>query len=346
MFDVPLTAGLAAPPRQGVAARVVRGFGRLRGALHSAVTAGLRRRQPVPATGAAPGADNPPARRRTRAPRRHRSILPALTPRPARPGWLTRLFGRRRPAVIREDDHKLPDLAFTQEAFPGLSPEALAFFNTPLEECDPEMLRIVLAALTEVIATAMTPRDGVQDTQDTLCALSDRFAALLAAVPPEPPATEPKSVAPADVSPDTLTDATVFADATTIAAMHPHPAASNITSSAISYGQVLPQPGGTAGAQLAAPMVTAHDQRHAAPVVPPSSAYSETKTHLPGARATGVIAMTPRRSRRQSFSDAPSFAGRRLMLLYRDITFVYHNMVLFLLPPPRLLCYAACTGPP
>ena len=167
MFTAPPTAALTSQPRKGFGARVAGGISRLGAALRSVVAGGPRRPQSGPESRPAPDADSPhadsppaasppaaspPAARPARAPRR---------PSRARKGRLARLFGRRRAmAAVPEQYRESADFDFSREAFPELSPEARAFFNTPLEECDPAMLSVVVEALAELIAGAMAAARG------------------------------------------------------------------------------------------------------------------------------------------------------------------------------------------
>ena len=104
-------------------------------------------------------------------------------------------------AAVPEQSRELPDFEFTCEAFPELSPEARAFFNTPLEECDPAMLGVVLEALAELIAGSMTPREGMRDMRDVFLALSSRMEAVSGEAGYAPPAAQPEvAAAPADLA--------------------------------------------------------------------------------------------------------------------------------------------------
>ena len=201
MFTAPTTPGLASEPRKGIGARVASGFSRLGGALRSVVAGGLRRPQSGPDSRATPDsrtasdADGPAAAaaRPARAPRR---------PGRAHTGVLTRLFRRRRKlAVVPEQSGELPNADFTEAAFPELSPEARAFFNTPVEQCDPDLLCIVLEALVEFIARELTPQEGMQDSQDMFLALRARLAAVRGEAEDAPPAAlaEVAAAPPADL---------------------------------------------------------------------------------------------------------------------------------------------------
>ena len=174
---------LASQPRHGVGARLLRRFGGVvRNAIAgSLVLAGALRQpaSPQPGTGhAAPAsAAACPSAGPARLPRRPRTAPPVPPSRPARAGWLMRFLHRNRPA--RPARHLFPDNSdapFTPEAFPGLTQEACAFFNTPLEECDPRMIRIVLSALAESIAGAMPPGVGGPDAGAVFATLWGRMA--------------------------------------------------------------------------------------------------------------------------------------------------------------------------
>ena len=133
----------------------------------------------------------PPAPRRPRLPRRPSAAAPV--PPPRRPGWFARWFGPRRCQPASPARPALPgsdDAAFTPDAWPGLSPEARAFFNTPVEDCDPEILRLLLAALAGHIADAMAGELGM-DAKALFSTLCSRLAPALGETRPDaPPAAE------------------------------------------------------------------------------------------------------------------------------------------------------------
>jgi hypothetical protein len=83
------------------------------------------------------------------------------------------------------------DAQFTPEACPGLSPEFCTFLNTPLEDCDPDMLRVLLAALADTLAELMPPEANIAD-------LSPLFATLrgLAANAPDATGLDPLPAVP------------------------------------------------------------------------------------------------------------------------------------------------------
>ena len=172
MFDALTPATLATPPRKGIGARIVRGLGRMGAALHGVVAGRLRRRPSGPDSPVAPDAEGSTA------------AMPARAPRQP----------RRTPIVVPERHH---DLAFTEAAFPDLTPAAREFFNTPLEDCDPAMVGLVLEALADAIAGMMTPQDGMQDARDVFLALSSRLGALTGGMQGTPPETVPADPAAA-----------------------------------------------------------------------------------------------------------------------------------------------------
>ena len=83
----------------------------------------------------------------------------------------------------------------TPEAYPGLSPEACAILNTPLEECDPDVLRLVLCALAHHLADVLPPELGMTDGKAVFSALWGRLGALSGdastAAAAAPPARQP-----------------------------------------------------------------------------------------------------------------------------------------------------------
>jgi len=171
--------------------------------------AGGLRRPAAPQSGR-----NPPAPRDLAAPpspsrpRRKRAAAPVPPPRPARPGWLARWFGPNRPrhaSPARPPFHNGDDTPFTPEAYPGLSPEACAIFNTPVEKCDPDILRLVLAALALHIANSMPPELGMTDAKAMFSTLWGHLGIVPGeAMPDARPAEEPAPApaAPKDAGPD------------------------------------------------------------------------------------------------------------------------------------------------
>jgi len=78
------------------------------------------------------------------------------------------------------------DAPFTPKAFPGLSLEFCNILNTPLEDLDPNTLRLLLAAFAQTVVNAMPPEFGMT-AGSLFSSLSDRVAALGVAMPDAPP---------------------------------------------------------------------------------------------------------------------------------------------------------------
>jgi len=199
MPTTPHPSGLSFQKHQGVGARLVR---RLGGALRGAFAGVARLRRPAaPAFSPnALAAENPPAPispRQSRAPRRPRAAPPA--PAPAQPGWIARWFGitPRQTALPRPafPDDGGPD--FTPEKNPGLSPEACAILNMPVEECPPEVLRILLTALAEHLVENLPPELGLTDPQTMFASLWGLLAGPLDEIPPDAEAAEQPDETPA-----------------------------------------------------------------------------------------------------------------------------------------------------
>ena len=314
MFDALTPPSLATPPRKGIGARIVRGLGRVGAALHGAVAGRLRRRPSGPDRPLAPDADGSTAAMPARAPRQ-----PRRTP------------------IGAPDRHH--DLAFTEAAFPDLTPAARKFFNTPVEDCDPAMLGLVLEALAEAIAGMMTPQDGMQDARDVFLALNSRLGALTGGMQATPPETAPAT--PAEP-----------ADPATLAATGPQAASPDLPGSAPAPGSAVPQPDGSASAQgEAATAAAGSDQPAAPPVAQPPSDPSLIDASTNNSCAPHDSHFGPRQFRRRSFGGgrrlaAGRFAAGRFAFPQRTIPFRRQNIVGYVKRPPRLLCYAACAGPP
>jgi hypothetical protein len=381
MFTAPPTVALTSQPREGIGARVVGGISRFGAALRRVVAGDSRRPQSGPDSGTAPDADRPPAARQARAPRQ---------PGRAGKGGLARLFGRRRAlAAVPEQARELPDFEFTGEAFPELSPEARAFFNTPLEECDPAMLGVVLEALAEVIARSMTPQEGMRDARDVFLALRSRMEAVsgeagdappdalpdvaaapadlaaTAAIDPaaidstaiypaaiDPAAIDPAAIDPAAIDP-TAIDPTAI-DPTAIdpaaidpAAIDPQAASPGLPGPAPRRDSPAPPSEETAAAQgAAAAASTAPDQPATAPAGSQPSGVSVSGISTKNAGAPNRGRVPPGHARRRLFRGGPGFSTRSLVLPRRNIPLRGRYVVRSLPQPARLLCYAACAGPP
>ena len=207
-LDIPR---LSSQPRQGVGARL---FRRLGGAVRNAIAGGLSlagapRRPDAPQTvighAVVRNADARPAPARVRALRRTRTAPPAPPSRPAWRGWFARLVGDRcRPPlpVSRAQFLTDSDAPFTPEEFPGLSPEACAFFSTPLEDLDPEILARLLGALAEKIADLIPSEAGQTESGSLLSTLLGGFGVTLGEAQPDLP-----PIGALDTVPGVATDA-------------------------------------------------------------------------------------------------------------------------------------------
>jgi len=231
MFNALQTPAVPAQPLSGVASRLARRIG---GAVRNAIAgslslAGALRRpaapqSPVGHTQAA-GADARPEPRQAPRARHPRTTSPARPSHPERPGRLARLLSRTprhrvplTPAPFSPDDNS----PFTPENMPGLLPEAAAFFNTPLEDLDPALLRFSLRIFAERLAELLPPETGLADADDLFADLRARFAAFLdepdappsqaplTPADPTPPAQRASPPAPLEASPPAVSSPPVF----------------------------------------------------------------------------------------------------------------------------------------
>ena len=201
MQTAPLPAGLPSQPPQGIGARILHRFGR---AVCSAVTgitrAATARRRTAPSSSPTPAAARdveatiPPSRKR--APRRPRTVPPASPPGS---GWIARWFGVKRRQPERAPLPDGDDAPFTPEAYPQFSPEACALLNTPVEECDPDILRLILSVLAVQIADSLAMSEA--DARALFTTLRQRLGAPLGDTPDTAPEVEP------DEAPATAMDA-------------------------------------------------------------------------------------------------------------------------------------------
>ena len=344
MFDALTPPSLPTLPRQGIGARIARRLGRMGAALHGVVSGRLRRRQSGADSRIGPEIDG------------STTALPARAPR----------VPRHRQMVVAE---QYQDLAFTAEAFPDLTPAAREFFNTPVEDCDPDMLGLVLEALAGTIAGMMAPRDGMRDARDVFLALNSRLGALTGGTQGTPPETITAApAAPVDagmlvdaaapVDQAAPVDLTTSLDAVTpgdrAAAVDPaatdtQAASSDLHGSTPAREAAAATPDDGANAQsAAAPATAGSDQPAAPPVAQPPSDLSLIDIGTNITRAPHDGRFGPRQFRHWSFSGgrrfrAGCFAAGRFAFQQRIILFHRRNIVGC---PPRLLCYAACAGPP
>jgi len=328
------TAGLPSQPHQGVGARLVRRLGgAVRSAIVSGITlAGVLRRPVVSPTSPDHAAAQRPetsAPRRVRVPRRPRAALPAplLLPR-----WLAPLLTAchrcsasvSRPAFLNQGD-----APFTPQAYPQLSPKACAVLNTPLKECDPKTLELLLSAFAQHISDLTSPEAGMTDPQATLPNLWQRLSTALGDTKADTslPATP-------DAAPATATDAVLE-----VPVLSPHPPAhSPPTGPTNSSAKDEPRP---SPVPLSVPPASDHPAdatiTAAAPQTTPDIAAPSAPV-VPGGRALS-------NSGRSFRPHTKSFARwrRRPVRCYRTL---FPRGVRDGLPPPWRLYYAACTGPP
>ena len=186
-------AGFSSQTLQGVGARLLRRFG---GALRSTF-AGMAR-VGRPRHDAAPQSNPSPQTAQDQ---------PASTPPPSQPPPRRPRRGNaapRRPAPTgRAPIADAEDAPFSPETYPGLSPEACAFFNTPAEDCDPEMLRALLVMVAHHIADNLPPEAGMTGAGAVFAELCDRLALPLDEAEPAGQPDEAAATATAE-APDAL----------------------------------------------------------------------------------------------------------------------------------------------
>ena len=201
-------------PQQGIGARLVRQLG---GAVRRAITGGIGLSSGRRHSTAGQPASNPAAARDlavSRAPgpkpraRRPRTAAAVQPSRPQRSGWLAPLRRRCHRRIAGLGRGQFPDtgvVLFTPEAFPALSPEACAFLNTPLEECDPDILLFLFSNLTQYLTDL--PADA--ETPDPMAVFATLWARLgeirgdaaSDALPAEAPAEAPAAPVTPPVTP-------------------------------------------------------------------------------------------------------------------------------------------------
>jgi hypothetical protein len=319
-------AGLPSQPHQGVGARLVRRLGgAVRSAIVSAITlTGARRRPAVSQTSrdrAAAQHPDAPAPSRVRVPHAPQAALPApLLP----PPWLALLLARRRRRPARPNRADPP---FTPEAYPQLSPKACAVLNTPLKDCDPKTLELVVSTFTQYINQVMAPEAGISDHAATLPNLWHRLSIALddAKADTTVPATpEPAPATPAGAVPDVP----VLSPDPPAPAPPTGPAMPPVKASAPLSGPPASDQPPDPPITTAAPQTTPHIAATPAPLVHPSWPSSNLGRSF--------------RHHTQSFAPwcRPSFRYCRALFprALRD--------ALQCQPPPWRLYYAACTGPP
>lgn len=204
----PRPAAPSSQTHQGIGARFFRRLGgAVRGAIAGIARAATRRRPATtpPRPQAARNIETPAATRQARPPRRPSAA------KPAQPGWIARRLGLGRQRSRRPRLPSLGNAPFTPETCPGLTLQDCAFLNTPVEDCDPEVLRPLLSALAQHIAAALPPELGMSDPQAVFATLWGRLGCETtpAPAPPEHPDPAPPPSAEADVpaAPDSVASA-------------------------------------------------------------------------------------------------------------------------------------------
>jgi len=138
----------------------------------------------------------PPRPGRPRAPRPKSAAAPVPPPQPTRPGWFARWFRPSRPQSASANWPAPADFGktpFTPEAYSGLSAEDCAILNTPVGECDPNLLALILSVLVEHIADRLPPELGL-DSKALFSMLWDRMGPLPGeAARDAPPAEQPEA---------------------------------------------------------------------------------------------------------------------------------------------------------
>ena len=208
------------------------------------------------------------------------------------------------------------DAPFTPQAFPGLSLEFCNILNTPLEDLDPDTLRLLLAAFAQTIVNAMPPEFGMT-AGSLFSSLSDRVAALGVAMPDAPPpaALDAAPVAPAHAVPHAP-------------GAPPHPPAA---ASPAAPPQALPNLPLVSPAPL--PEAPAADLPHHAPIA--AAAAQITPVTASGRALRGC---------RPSFLYRTKHAFCRCRLLFCSCGSFFRSVRLQRLPP-RHWCYAARASP-
>jgi len=281
-----------------------------------------------------------PASRRLRAPHRPPSTSPAprawaakQTKAPAKrasegaaplpPPWLAHLLAarhHRRPACLNRGD-----IHFTPQAFPQLSAKACAVLNTPLKDCDPKTLKLLVSTFTQHINQIMSPEAGIADPAAAFpnllhrlnAALADANAdASLSTTPQSGPAT-PADAVPDAPDPQLPATGPTMPSAKATPPLSPRPLSGPPASAPSTHGAIT----------APAPATTPHTATASAPVVHASRRLSTTGESF--------------RYHTQSFARRRRSALRcRRPLFPRSLR---HGPQY---PPPWRLYYAACTGPP
>ena len=212
-----LLSGLSSQPHQGVTARFFRRVGSMVRCAVRGSRAQKSRRPADPSAGSASVLPGQPTPARPRAPRPQRDTAVSPVPAPTG-GWLARLFRRKpRPTASanRSQPRRRRDTPFTPESHPGLRPEVLALLNTPVQDLDPEIVRLLLSGVAQHLAARLPPEMGL-DAQALFAGMAGRIGltsgqAPAGAVPAEKPQPDPVV---SDVAPPALAPQAEVVDAT------------------------------------------------------------------------------------------------------------------------------------
>jgi len=331
------TAGLPSQPHQGVGARLV---GRLGGAVRSAIVGGIALagalwRPTISQTSRDhPTAQDPQAPAPRRAPVPH-PPCPALPAPLSLPPLLAHLLARRhhrsthvsRPACLSQGD-----APFTPEAFPQLSPKACAVLNTPVKDCDPRTLDLVVSTFAQYINQVMSPEAATTDPQAVLPNLWHRISTALADTRADTPLPATPEAVPATPD-DPAADAPVAS---------PHPPVQAPPTGPTRLWTNEPSP--VSSVLLPAP--PASDQPADVTI---TATTPETTPEIAAPSAPVVHGSRPLSNSGRPFRHpTQSFAcwRRRLVRCCRALSPPGVRDRLPCPPPPWKLYYAACTGPP
>jgi len=272
-----------------------------------------------------------PLRSRPRAPAKQAAEGAAPLP----PPWLARLLGRRQHRLAATSRPVWPnqgDIHFTPQAFPQLSPKACAILNTPLKDCDPKTLKLLVSTFTQHISQVMSPEAGITDPAAVFPNLLHRLNAALADTKADPSlSTTPQAVPP--TPPDSAPNAPA-------ASPHP-PVQAPPTAPTTQWTNQAPRVSPPPQSDPPIPDQPADVAITAAPETTPDIATLSS----PVGHASRSLSNPGR-----SFRSSPqSFARRRPRHVPRCRAFVHVRSLRDgpqSPPPPRRLYYAASTGPP
>jgi hypothetical protein len=272
------------------------------------------------------------------------------------------------------------DAPFTPETCPGLSPESCAIFNTPLEDCDPNMLCAVFSVLAELIVERRPAEaGGRQDVEAVLANLWDRLKiatgeARPGGLPDAAPVTQPDAAlaAAADPAPAVPTGAMVGTPMVSPDPLSEIPLATSADIALAASADMAPATPADMAAATPTDMTLATSTDVApatstdialAPTVSPGLLHDPHAASLPCAAAIAkpeAASETVSRSRPVRHRDrAPvhgsrsvhrrrawlEHCGRQLCRRCRDLIRRRWCNALQTLPARRL-CYAACAGLP